>query len=160
MMAELTAAFTSLKAASKIAQSLIGLHDTAIINGKVLELQREIMAAQQSALAANHAQSVLSDRVRDLEKEVADLKAWGVEREKYELKQVGQRGTFAYTLKEQSGISEPPHSLCANCYQDGRKSILQAKRRSDLSEILCCPKCATEIEVKDPPPMEIPIAFV
>ena len=73
--------------------------------------------------------------------------------QKYELKQVGERGAFAYALKEQSGTPEPPHSLCPNCYHDGRKAILQPKVRSDLVEMLLCLKCGAEIHVKDAPPL-------
>lgn len=149
MTAEIAAALTSLKAAAEIAKAMIGLHDAATIQAKIIELNREILSAQASALAANEAQSALLQRVGDLEKEIADMKAWETEREKYELKQVGERGAFAYTLKEQSGTSEPSHSLCPNCYEDGRKSILQPKLRSGLGEMLFCLRCRAEIHVKD-----------
>jgi hypothetical protein len=146
MMAELTAAFTSLKAASELAQALMGLHDTAAINAKSFELQREILSAQSSALAAQVAQSALLNRVGELEKELAELKAWDAEKEKYELTELG-RGTFAYASKRQTGAPEPKHSLCPNCYQDGRKSILQREKEIGFNELLRCLRCRGAITI-------------
>jgi len=149
MTSEIAAALAALKAASDIAKALMGLHDSAIINAKVIELQGEIMSAQQSTLAAQEAQSTLAERERNLEKEVADLKAWGTEREKYKLKDL-RSGVFAYALKEEAGAAEPAHLLCSNCYQDWRKSILQKEGRGIVDgavEMLVCLRCGSEINM-------------
>jgi hypothetical protein len=147
MTGELAAAITSLKAAADIAKALVGLRDTAMIQSKVIELQGEIMSAQSGALAAQQAQSALLDRVRSLEKEVADLKAWDTEKEKYQLTQIGL-GVFAYALKDQAGASEPKHFLCPNCYEDGRKAILQKETRyPGMVDVLTCLRCGSEINM-------------
>src|SRR5260370_35297808 len=57
-------------------------------------------------------------------------KAWGAEKEKYELKNVG-RGSFAYVRKKDAQPSEPSHWLCAQCYQNSKKSILQYHHAAD-----------------------------
>lgn len=158
MTAELTAAITSLRAAADIAKAMIGLRDAALIQSKVIELQGEILSAQSSAFAAQETQSALLERVRNLEKEVADLEAWETEREKYELKEI-IAGVFAFGLKENAGTSEPQHFLCSNCYQDRRKSILQAQKGRDLEPQLHCPKCQMTIVVGNPPPIA-PISVV
>jgi len=46
------------------------------------------------------------------------------EKEKYELKKVG-RG-IAYTLKPEAEGTEPPHLICARCYE-GRQAIYYAE---------------------------------
>ena len=83
--ADFAAMFTSFKAITDIAKSLIDAHDATIRREKSIELQREIIAAQQGALTAQTAQSSLLKRVGELEIEVADLKAWDTEKEKYQL---------------------------------------------------------------------------
>jgi hypothetical protein len=111
------------------------------------ELQREILSAQSSALAANESQMALLKRIDDLEKKLTDLKTWDAEKEKYELKGVG-RGALAYGLKEQAGASEPEHFLCPNCYHDSQKSILQ-RVTLDVGrvELLRCLRCKAEINL-------------
>jgi hypothetical protein len=145
MTAEIAGVIASLQASFEISKAFLGLRDTALIQSKVIELQGQILAAHQSALAAQDAQAALSQRVRDIEQEVTDLKAWGAEKQKYELAPVGP-GSFAYTLKPDAGSTEPSHSLCPNCYQDGHKSILQAQARS-LKKVLHCPRCKEDIIV-------------
>ena len=82
------------------------------------------MSAQSEAMAAQGEQSTLLQRVAILEKEVADLKAWDAEKQRYELKQLKSLA-LAYGLKEDAKGSEPSHYICATCYQLGFKSILQ-----------------------------------
>ena len=103
-------------------------------------------------LAAQMAQSALLKQVGELEKEVTDLKAWDAEKEKYHLVELrinvapGHGGALAFALKEQAGSSEPIHFLCPDCYQEGRKSILQEEKRvPGMVDILWCNRCGAEI---------------
>lgn len=124
-MSALGAALASLNAAKDIAQAMIGLRDAAAFQGKMIEFQSKILDAQNSAFAANDERSALIERVRKLEKQVADLEAWKAEKQRYELKSVYAGGAFAYVLKPEAQGSEPPHWICAACYENGHKSILQ-----------------------------------
>jgi hypothetical protein len=83
------------------------------------------MSVQQAAINAIAAQTTLTDRVRDLEKEIIEMKTWETEKQRYELKVVA-RGATTYALKESAEETEPPHWICTACYQNGKKSILQA----------------------------------
>ncbi len=145
MTAEIAAALTALKAASDITRALAGLRDAAIVQSKVIDLQQEILAAQASTLAVQEAQSALLQSVRDLEAEVAGLKAWHAEKQKYELTEV-HTGVFAYKLKPDNGTAEPSHSLCSRCFQDGHKSILQSASRGS-TKVLNCLRCNADIVV-------------
>jgi hypothetical protein len=118
MVAEVFAGLSAFKAMFDLAKGLKDINDATIRNTVVIELQEQILTAQA-------AQSDLIERVRDLEKEVADLKAWEGEKEKYELKPLGHRGGTAYTLRPEKQGTEPPHWICAQCYDDGKRSILQ-----------------------------------
>lgn len=139
---------SSLKTAAEITKGIIGLRDASMIQDKVVELNGVILSAQSSALEANAAQFNLLDRVRELEEEIARMKTWDTEKQKYELKQI-QAGAFAYVLKPTASGGEPAHWLCAACYQQNNKSILQAQgRTSDRSfQLYGCPTCKATLRV-------------
>jgi hypothetical protein len=147
-MATISAAIGSLQTAGEIAKGLIGLRDTAVIQGKVIELQSAILAAQGSALSAQSDQFSLIQKIRDLEEEIARVKAWEAEKEKYELIEVQPR-SFAYAIKANAQGTQPKHYICANCYEQGEKRILQ--QRDYIHSI--CPKCSSMIQDKSEPRM-------
>ncbi len=145
-MASLIDSITNpLKTAGETVQKLIGLRDTAKFGDAIVELQAQIMAAQQGALAAHQRETVMAEEIRDLEKEVARFEAWDTEKERYELKEIAS-GQFAYALKEKESGSEPPHMLCANCYGQNQKSILQTEVRDPgQHKVLLCQHCDSDL---------------
>lgn len=142
-MGAIAGAVTSLKTASDIVKVLSDLKDASAFQSKLIDLQREIMSAQTSALAANSDQFALLDKVRKLERHVDDLEAWSQEKSRYELKDFGC-GTFAYALKQGMELGEPFHRICPTCYQQGRKSILQSLWAADGRENVSCAFCKSE----------------
>lgn len=153
----MSAMIGSLKAAAELAKLAVDARDAAVVRAKVIELQREIFAAQSNALTTQQEQFALLDRVRGLEKEVADLKAWDAETEKYQLTNVrhgpatlplGEEGAFAYRLKNSGPSGEPIHFLCAQCFQDRKKSILQGQKLFPGNcDVLVCQRCSNTIYV-------------
>jgi len=139
----------SFNAISNIGKALLGMRDAAKINEKVIELNHEILSVYQSAHAVLAQQSAMLEEKRALEKKITDLETWNAEKEKYQLADVrtqyAQYGhVWAYVLKKDASSTEPEHYLCQNCYQDGRKSILQEEMRGS-TEILLCQRCGSEI---------------
>jgi uncharacterized protein (DUF697 family) len=146
-MGSVMALGSSLQSAAEIVKVMVGLRDGALLQAKAIELNGIILTAQGAALSANGAQFALLERVRELEKQLVDMEAWGAEKDKYGLQQIG-RGAFAYVLKRQTNSPEPPHWICAACYQHGRKSILAnaGKTKGDVTTIIYrCPTCKSEI---------------
>ncbi len=82
-------ALTSLQTAFNIAKTMVDLRDARAFQAKVIEFQRAIMEAQSSAIAANTAHASLIDQVSALKTEMANLKAWDAEKQKYELQELG-----------------------------------------------------------------------
>jgi hypothetical protein len=152
-MGSIAALTGSLQTAIEITKGLIGLRDAALIQDKAIELQGAILAAQQSALAAQSAQFALSDRVRELEQEIVQLEDWEREKQRYELKAIDGR-VFAYMPKPGMADGEPPHWLCANCFNRRQKGFLQFKgqdrspsgSRSDTSTY-GCDTCKASLKV-------------
>lgn len=138
------AAATSLKIAGDIAKAMLDLRDSKIADAKVRELQQAIIDAQGSVFAAHQDRSALIERVRDLEKQVADFEQWAAEKIRYQLTEVTPK-TFAYTLKPEAAGAEPPHWICAACYQSGKKSILQGIESASFGWSYKCHACRSEI---------------
>jgi hypothetical protein len=122
--AEISAAITSFRASLDIVKAMIGLRDAELMRSKSIDLQSAILEALDKAIEAREAQTAQFDRIRALEAEVVSLKAWDGEKERYELKPIGN-GAVAYMLKRQARGSEPPHWLCPTCFNNGKKSMLQ-----------------------------------
>jgi hypothetical protein len=147
-MIAISSAATGLQAAGHIVKSLIGLKITSEVQAKIMELQAVIFAAQGDALAAQAEQFTLAQRVRDLEAEVTKAKAWEAEKERYQLQEF-PTGAFAYSLKSEAANGEPPHRICANCYQEGHKSILQTIARHSGGEVAECLRCKARLTLTD-----------
>jgi hypothetical protein len=142
-MSAISVISTPLNAAVNIAKAMVDVRDATAFQGKVFELQRAIIDAQQNIFAANAERSSLIEEVREAKAQIASLEAWNTEKQRYELKDVGA-GSLAYAVKESMRNSEPAHYICAACYQHGRKSILQP--RADYPDkTLNCSECKAQI---------------
>src|SRR6267154_1614450 len=122
--AEIAVGVTSLPAALDIAKAMIGLRDAEAFRSKSIELQGLILEGLEKAIEAREAYSAQIDGVRALEAEMASLKTWDAEKQRYELKGVGVN-SVAYMLKPEARGTEPPHWLCPNCYSQGKKAFMQ-----------------------------------
>lgn len=153
MFEEISAAFASLKTAGEIAKAMSDLRDASAFQTKAIDLQREILAAQSSAMAAHAAQTALVDEIKALKEEIARLTAWESERAKYVLKEVGS-GVYAYEIKAEVRGDRPMHKICPRCYEEGHASILQQESRAGRRIALVCPRCGTELlpQGSEPPP--------
>lgn len=133
----------TLKTASDLVKSAMHLHSSQAFQAKMVELNREIMSAQGSALAAYATQTAMIQEIAKLKEKIAESEAWERQKERYQLTDHGGR-TFSYTLKVGMEQGEPPHEICAHCYQQGRKSILQFAHtnayRQDVYDCFGCEK--------------------
>lgn len=151
MVAEVFAGVSALKSAFDMAKGLKDIDDATRRNAAVIELQEKILSAQT-------AQAELLETVGELKKRVAEFERWDAERERYELKQLAPTGAaFAYAIKPDAQGSEPFHCICAACYQNAKKSILQFSKSipySDGQHVLTCPSCRAEVHCVEWPPRQ------
>lgn len=134
----------AIKATTEIIKTMAGLRDSAKLRENTIDLNQKILSVQSALLDAQAEQTTLVQTIRSLEEEVTHLKTWEAEKQRYELKEVATR-TFAYVLKPDAGGSEPPHWICAACYQKGYKSILQGERFFGGGWIHTCPSCKAKL---------------
>lgn len=142
-IAAIAGLISSLKSAGEIANAMLGIKDAALIQGKVVELQGVIIAAQQSAMTSNLSQAELINRVRELEAELMQMKAWEAEKQRYELTELPP-GVFVYSLKPGMAEGQPMHRLCATCYDQGKRSILHSSDKRQGTTRLKCHGCGNE----------------
>jgi Zn finger protein HypA/HybF involved in hydrogenase expression len=137
----------SLRSAVEITKAMMDIGDTSRVPAKLFELMREIMTAQSSALVSHSAHLELLESKRGLEEEVAKLKAWNMEKYRYELQSVGP-GAIAYVPKQSMRGTEPIHWICADCFQSGKKRFLN-ESHSDLHFVYHkCQECSGKIRVR------------
>jgi hypothetical protein len=120
------------------AKALKDMNDANIRNTAVIELQEKILSAQSE-------QAELIELAGKLKSRVAELEAWDTDKKRYRLADLGA-GTSAYTLKEGMENGEPPHHLCATCYNEGHKSIMQTETRNPgRCKVLVCHRCGSDL---------------
>jgi hypothetical protein len=135
----------AVKAATEIVKTMVGLRESANILENSVELNRKIADVQIALNTALSEQATLVQTISDLKEEIAHMKTWETEKQRYELKRF-YPGTFAYSPKEGYRGAEPIHYLCTNCYEDGKRSFLQATGRGDYGyQLLFCHTCKMEL---------------
>ena len=145
MLNELMLASQSFQALGTLLKAANGLANYNEIVAKVSEVNAKLMGANGVALAAQEKQSALVARVQELEREVTRLKDWKAEAETYEVREVAS-GVFAYLPRGHAGKFQPAHKLCANCFNQGTKSLLQQQRVEVERQLsLVCHKCKANV---------------
>jgi hypothetical protein len=142
MIGETFAGLGAFKTMYDMAKALKDINDATIRNGAIIELQEKILAARE-------AQSLLLDRVGELEEKVANFETWEREKQRYELKDLGW-GAFAYMLKPGMRDAEPPHWVCTNCYEHNHKATLQCVMVPGKGQRWTCPSCKNTINPSTP----------
>lgn len=146
-LSAISSGLTALNAIKDITQTIIGLRDSAAFETKRAELTTKLIEAHSSVLETYEARTAAIKRVEELEKEIAELKDWETEKQRYELKPLSeQRAVFAYALKPDAQPPEPAHWICPTCYQRGKKRILHPETRSPgRAEVYVCHECGSDL---------------
>jgi hypothetical protein len=154
MVAELFAGVSAFKTLLDMLKSVKEMDDAARRNAAVIEIQEKVLEIQEKVLAGQSEQAELIDLVGKQRTRIAQLEAWDVDKERYVLTELGG-GHFAYALKDSMAKGDPPHHLCAQCYTDNIKSILQSEdRQPGRCSVLTCHRCGSDIYLTGTPDPE------
>ena len=145
-MSAIAGAISSLNAAVNITKAMKDLRDWSIVQSKVIELQGTILEAQGSLFTANEERAALIEKIRRSEQKIADLEAWNTEKQRYQLTDIGE-GAFAYALRGSISNGEPAHYICANCYEQSQKSVLQHMHAAGGMHVVSCPRCSAKMAI-------------
>ncbi|POO56165.1 hypothetical protein [Agrobacterium rosae] len=131
----------TLKTAVDIAKTVKEVNDMSTVKGKVIEMQDLILAAQSSAMTAQTQLFELLQENAELKRKVSDIEGWKNTAARYTLKDFGGK-TFAYELKAEAAVGEPPHRVCPACFEMGKRSVLQFQNvtasRQDFYKCMPC----------------------
>lgn len=141
MSGEIGAAIQGMKVLYEIVKANKGLIQYNELVSAVAEVNGKLIEAQTAALASQEKQTLLAERVRELEKKIIELENRESELQKYE-PYAFPTGTRALALKPGMQDSEPVHYLCEPCANKGQISRMQPDGFHDGRGLfLRCPHC-------------------
>src|ERR1700691_2785430 len=101
MVGEIFASIGAVKTAFDMAKALQGIHDATQRDRAIIDLQRQILSAQEEQFA-------LAARNRELEKEIADLKSWEDEKRRYKMTSLAPN-VIAFAERQDVNDRSPAH---------------------------------------------------
>lgn len=145
MYAEVATALSSIKVAADLASLVLKSKVDSAVKEKATELNSAIISLQQALLTLQAQYQELLEAKKRLEQELIAKENWDAEAQKYHLAEIAS-GVFVRAIKEDQHGTEPRHWLCAHCYENKRKSILQRGDKGLRGWIHSCPSCKVQIE--------------
>ncbi|WP_382157547.1 hypothetical protein [Hydrogenophaga sp. ANAO-22] len=144
MYAEIQGGMTALKTALDLVKAGKGVIDQATMAAALYEIQKRLMETQGAALQAMEENTKLTRRVQELEAGMAVKEDWKAEVAKYERTKVAE-GIVAFTEVGRSDRLNDAVKLCAHCFGEGFKSILQVQHEDMRQRSLNCPRCRSSL---------------
>lgn len=105
----------------------------------IADLKAELADLANALVDAKLAQAQLKNELLQVQEQVREREDFALQAARYELVTTSLNGSV-YSLKPDADGDEPPHDLCATCFQRRQKSILQPAGFNTLR----CPVCGTE----------------
>jgi hypothetical protein len=116
LVGEIYAGYKGFSALVGLGQQFLQVKDAATRNTLIVEFTGKLMEAQLH-------EAFLIERIRELEKKLMQFENWEAEKQRYELVKLDP-GILIRRLKAGMENGEPPHEICANCHDAGKKSLL------------------------------------
>lgn len=135
MYGGIVAADQSAKALADLVKAANSLSNHTQMVTAVHSVQEKLSDAITAHLASHEKQAGLFERVRELEKQIAEVENWESQEQRYAFFKFPS-GVLAYAVKPGMEQGEPMHYLCASCVDKKQKSTLQPKG-SNLSCTAC-----------------------
>ncbi len=154
MIQEFAAAVQSAKVLTDLLKATHELKNSNEFIAAVSEINAKLMEAQIAALASQEKQSTLAKRIGELENKVAELENWQRESERYQLFMLAP-DVPVFTIRPGKENGEPPHKLCATCYNKRQKSYLYRSGMAYDGTHYKCNTCDKEI-IDDTHKLELP----
>src|ERR1700723_2421079 len=105
VIAEIAEGLAGIKTALDILKGLKRTGTASPILSEIADLQSALIDVQNGIMAANQTHTADIDRIRELGEEVARLKAWDGEKDRYELRNIWH-GAIVYSLKPDKRAGE------------------------------------------------------
>jgi hypothetical protein len=133
---------SALKSAVDITKGIMSLKNQSEVQAHVIELNSKLIEAQQAIFAISESHGQAKDRIKELEEQISKMNNWDHEKARYTLKSPWPGvPVTVYHLKKSHANGEEPHWLCPNCFEVGRKSVLNTMQKRGERVHLSCPSC-------------------
>lgn len=143
------AIFAAIKSALGIAKDIKSLRTDQEVSDVRIALTDSILDLQERAAELHDALNAARDRIAELEQQIAEFDSWQEEKGRYTLKQLG-RDAYAYVEAPPTDGGQAAEALlCAHCYGDRKRSILQFQGTDLAGSVLLCPRCKNRVVYKD-----------
>ena len=137
---------SSINGIGDLVDRIIKARDAVQIAELKIELQGKVLTAFQGATAAQARELEMGDTIRELKDRIVKLESWEAEKQRYELKQLAP-GVVVRSLKAEMSNGEPPHDICANCYNRGEKRHIQQTVRGQYHDAFECNQCGEKLSI-------------
>lgn len=150
MIAELTQSFALLKTASDLVKGFNSMQKEIAVGDIKIELNNIILALQANTSSLNEKYNSLVYRKDELEKEIANLKDFKSQKDKYVLSEI-TTGVIAYIPKDEKDRVSSNHWFCQNCLDNSQTfCIYQVKGKHSMDIDYHCPACKNQFTTKNP----------
>lgn len=147
MIAEITAAVSSIKAAAGIIGQILKADKLEAVKSKTIDLNNIIINLQSEMLVMQNDFYSMMQEKDELKEKLARQAEYISKRNNYKLKRLGD-GAIVYTPKLKKHAAGKNHWLCANCMDNKRKfSIYQIAEKNGLFSEYVCPNCKSSIKI-------------
>lgn len=111
----------------------------------VIALRERLQTLREDLLTLREEATTLREEKREVEERLANLSKFDSERDMYSLISF-ESGGVVYVSNEPSGReNQRPVYFCANCFEEGRRKILQLDSRNYENDTYRCPECKTSV---------------
>ena len=135
---------TGIKTAIDLATAIKDVTDDIDLKTKTSELYNSIISLQNGVMSMQAENHSLLQENQSLHQKLMEVETWEKEKSKYKLQEISPQ-VFVYASKATSDSTEPLHWVCAKCYNQGVKSILQLKNKAYSGHYYTCHNCNSDI---------------
>lgn len=153
---DLALAISTISSIADLTKRVMAGKVDAEVKGMAADLNNSILSLQATLFSLQTKNQELLERNRLLEGELINAANWESEAGRYYLHELCT-GVFVYSLKEDERDGEPAHYICPNCYQSGRKSLLQSDVPSIEGTSFKCKQSSCKAEYVDYKSNKLPI---
>lgn len=135
---------TCFKTAIDLAKTIKDYTDDIELKSKTAELYTSIISLQGDAMSMQSENHTLLQENHSLREKLMNIEKWQQDSARYELREISPM-VFVYSTKEVDDCKEPKHWICAKCYENNKKSILQKAKQTPTGTKYICHNCGSEI---------------
>ena len=136
-MTEIAAFTTAVSHAINIAKAIVETRDETKLSGLKLEFSAALLELHHKQLSVAQDYQAVLDTNEAIKKQLAAYERWEQESQRYQLHQLSP-GILVYALKPEHASAQPTHWLCAACFDERKKSVLQ--RAGKNGDLYNCPR--------------------